>query len=107
MECMKQVKKKPVKRSAPGKRRTATTKKRTTVILSPELEARVKRRARAEGVDMADIIRRALEKEVAAPGGMEEFFALMHNPPPDSERRPGAPTDGSINHDAYIWDEDT
>jgi len=48
--------------------------KRTTIMLPPDLKCRAERQARTLHISMGELIRRALEEELAADGGERDPF---------------------------------
>jgi hypothetical protein len=65
--------------------------KRTTVILSDELDARLRFEARRRGVGIAEVVRDALERQIPGPspegGSPLSFFAIGEGGPPDASER--------------------
>lgn len=59
--------------------------KRTTLMLPDALDDRVRREARRRGVSIAEVTRKALERELPEPaqGGALSFFGIGEGGPPD------------------------
>ena len=59
--------------------------KRTTIMLPDALDARLRREASRRGVSIADVTRKALERELPEPGqgGALSFFAIGEGGPAD------------------------
>ncbi len=76
---------------------------RTTIMLPPDLKARAQRRAQELGVSFGELMRQALESELAASQGRtrgdDPLFA------DDAIFSGEAPADLSENHDRYLYDE--
>jgi hypothetical protein len=68
--------------------------KRTTLILPDTLDDRLRREARRRGVSIADVTRKALERELGEPGksGALSFFAIGK----------GGPSDAAANADEWV-----
>jgi len=84
---------------------------RTTVVLPPQLKARAVARARAQGISFGELIRRAVEKEIA-PSSKE----VSKMPSKRGARKTGdpfwdnlviydadGPADLSERHDDYLY----
>lgn len=72
--------------------------RRTTIVLPAALRAQAKRRAKERGESFASLLRRALERELAAePHGRDPIFQVTLYP--EIRRR-----DGSANHDLLPGD---
>lgn len=69
--------------------RYALCVKRTTIMLTDSLDARLRHEARRRGVSIADVARRAIEEQLPepAPNGALSFFALGTGDPADASRR--------------------
>jgi hypothetical protein len=74
--------------------------KRTTIMLPAELKHRAKWLAREEGRSLGELVRESLEKRLAQDTrGHDPFFS-------DTAVFEGdVPSDLSINHDNYLYDE--
>lgn len=72
--------------------------KRTTVHLPADLRARAKRCARERGITLAELVRAALRREVREGRADDPLFRPMRG----YRRRPGVPTDLSVNHEAFL-----
>jgi hypothetical protein len=61
--------------------------KRTTIMLSNDLDARLRHEARRRGVSIADVARQAIEEQLQPPqDGALSFFAIGAGDPPDAAR---------------------
>lgn len=76
--------------------------KRTTIHLPADLRARAKRVAKARGVTLAELFRRALEREVAEEG-RGQIDPIFRTPPWSGK----VPADLSGRLDDYLYGEDT
>ncbi len=62
--------------------------KRTTIMLTDDLDARLRLEARRRGVSVAQVARDAIERELPSqPGGRLSFFAIGEGSPPDASER--------------------
>ena len=50
--------------------------KKTTILLTPELHARLTRRARAEGMSLGELVRRACERQYGSASTEERLDAV-------------------------------
>lgn len=66
--------------------RYAICMKRTTLMLPDALDERLRREARRRGMSIAEVTRRALERELPEPttGGALSFFGIGEGGPPDA-----------------------
>jgi hypothetical protein len=75
---------------------------RTTIMLPEDLKRRASKRARREGLSLAELIRTALEEKLAVrPSVADDPLWKALEPidfPPDS------PTDLAANHDDYLYE---
>jgi hypothetical protein len=75
---------------------------RTTIMLPQELKSRALRKARSKGISLAELIRLALESQLAEARDPRDADPLMK----DSAIFDGeAPEDLSANHDAYLYED--
>ncbi len=81
---------------------------RTQIYLSRETYDQLKQRAEAEGITMATQIREALVQYIATPVMAEEDKVIPADDPVWEIIGMGESdlTDGSVNHDTYIYDWD-
>ena len=63
--------------------------KRTTIMLSEEVEARLRLEARRRGVPIAEVVREAVERHLPAPkpGRPLSFFGVGEGGPADASER--------------------
>lgn len=75
---------------------------RTTILLPDDLKRRAAGFARQQGISLAELIREALEAQLAAKVKFADdpLFAALE--PIDSD----APADLAANHDYYLYDLD-
>lgn len=72
--------------------------KRTTVVLSADLRARALRAARDRGLSFSDLVRRGIERELAASEEEDSLFRRIPLPPGANP-----PRDLARNLDAYLY----
>lgn len=77
--------------------------KRTTIHLPNDLRLKAKRVAKKRGVSLADLMRKALEKELVAEAP-DPYLFLRVKPHPG---RPDTPTDLSVSYEKYLYGEET
>jgi hypothetical protein len=65
--------------------RYAVCMKRTTIMVPDDLDARMRQEARRKGVSIADVARRAIERDLPSPpkDGRLSFFAVGEGNPDD------------------------
>jgi len=73
--------------------------KRTTIFLPEELRVRAKQCAEHRGVSLADLLRQALEREIAVKPAPDPLFVPLKG----YVRRKGVPHDLAANHDEYLY----
>jgi hypothetical protein len=63
--------------------------KRTTIMVPDDLDARLRQEAKRRGVSLADVARRAIERELPSPAenGRLSFFAVGDGGPDDVSER--------------------
>lgn len=62
--------------------------KRTTIMLSENVDLRLRLEARRRGTSVAEVAREAIEKQLPAqPDGRLSFFAIGDGSPPDASER--------------------
>jgi predicted DNA-binding protein len=63
--------------------------KRTTIMMPDDLDARLRQEARRRGVSIADVARRAIERDLPSPAedGRLSFFAVGDGGPDDVSER--------------------
>ena len=76
---------------------------RTTLMLPAELKAQAQQRARQLGISLGQLIRQALESELAESGGVGHAEDPLFTD--DAVWTGEAPTDLAADHDRYLYDE--
>lgn len=74
---------------------------RTTILLPDDLKRRAAKRARREGVSLAELIRSALEEKLAARRSVADDPLWKALEPIDF---PDSPGDLAANHDDYLYE---
>ena len=78
---------------------------RTTVVLPPTLKRRATARARAQKISFGEFVRRALETELSGvkPRGRRKLDSFLNS---NTVYLGDTPSDGAMNHDHYLYDEE-